>query len=353
MNLRLTVGLLSGIILTTIAGCHHTTHDEDANASIATLVASTEKVIEPVKAEVEQKVVATLTAHPNPVLAADAHSKTERKPYVETEVVRIDTVSTRMVYTIRRRIIEEVDTVSATKVYEIRKKLLKRTISTDTLTEIENQKNTIAFQHNADGSKTETDTAIKSRSSQWKVDLTGTNAPSASLVSSRASKWRVDLSSSPQPASQTPRWKVKLSEQPPQTQAASASVPRWKVNLTPARQPQANQSPNWKVDLAGDKKQQANKPPRWKVDLSEAKGQAHPSVASPSSPKWKVDLTESDAQESPPADTQASRWKVDLRGNQEEPPSQTPHWKVKLTKGNTQQAVDSDNSTATTQKMRP
>jgi hypothetical protein len=91
-------------------------------------------------------------------------SADDDRTYTETEVVQIDTLSTRIVYDIRRRMIEEVDTVGATKTYEIRRKVLRRTVMLDTLTETNDQERKVAYQkgdYKVLDEKIETDTAVE------------------------------------------------------------------------------------------------------------------------------------------------------------------------------------------------
>ncbi len=115
---------------------------------------------------------------------ASAGAQNPDDTYTETEVVRIDTVSTRIVYDVRRRMIEEVDTVGATKTYEIKRTVLKRTVQLDTLTETKDEEQTVAYEK---GDYKKLDEQVESDSIVEVIDYPA-KSPSAQPVKAAADK---------------------------------------------------------------------------------------------------------------------------------------------------------------------
>ncbi len=66
--------------------------------------------------------------------------------YIETEVVQIDTVSSKVAYDVNRRTIEQVDTVGATTTYQVTRKVIKKTIKVDTIVETMDKEENVAYQ---------------------------------------------------------------------------------------------------------------------------------------------------------------------------------------------------------------
>lgn len=153
-------------VLLTIASCDNINREsKDVSTNAATLSADTLETmnlttIDEADDDATDAAIVTEADAVEPTAATDDDGRT----YTETEVVQIDTISTRIVYDIRRRMIEEVDTVGATKTYEIRKKVLRRTVSLDTLTETNDEERTVAYQkgdYEVLDEKVETDTAVE------------------------------------------------------------------------------------------------------------------------------------------------------------------------------------------------
>ncbi|MGB3777540.1 MAG: hypothetical protein WA960_04225 [Tunicatimonas sp.] len=154
-------------VLLTIVSCDNINREsKDVSTNAATLSADTLETMNlttidddaALVVEDEEVVAASAGAEPT------ANRADDDRTYTETEVVQIDTISTRIVYDIRRRMIEEVDTVGATKTYEIRRKVLRRTVSLDTLTETNDEERTVAYQkgdYKVLDEKVETDTAVE------------------------------------------------------------------------------------------------------------------------------------------------------------------------------------------------
>lgn len=143
MKLRSTLGLLSGMALLA-TGCNNIDRDRpDVSTTAATMSTDTLETTELSVIDTEENLLREDTII-NPSEPAVAQEPDET--YTETEIVQVDTVSTRIVYDVRRRTIEEVDTVGATMTYEVRKKVLKRTVMIDTLTETEDEEQTVAYQ---------------------------------------------------------------------------------------------------------------------------------------------------------------------------------------------------------------
>ena len=164
MKTGLKIWLLSGATLGIVASCDNINRDsEDVSARAATLSADSlktmklsevgslgEEQVAPSTADTDEKVALsandTVPSSQSGAAAPDASTNKDDNTFTETEVVQVDTIATRIVYDIKRRTIEQVDTVGATKTYEIRKRVLKRTVMLDTLTETEDQEQTVAFQ---------------------------------------------------------------------------------------------------------------------------------------------------------------------------------------------------------------
>ena len=177
MKVNHNVWLLSSVItLGALVSCNNINRDsEDVSTRAATLSADTletmklsevgslgqeETTAEPIATLVSDTVPGQTSTTPPTATTANQGDDT----YTETEVVQIDTVATRIVYDIKRRTIEQVDTVGATKTYEIKKRVLKRTVMVDTLTETEDQEQTVTFQtgdFKVLNEKVETDSAVK------------------------------------------------------------------------------------------------------------------------------------------------------------------------------------------------
>lgn len=156
-------------VLLATASCDNINREsKDVSTNAATLSADTLETmnlttidddVELIAEDDDANVVAESTAA-EPMAAKPDDDRT----YTETEVVQIDTISTRIVYDIKRRVIEEVDTVGATKTYEIRRKVLRRTVMLDTLTETNDEKRTVAYEkgnYQVLDEKIETDTAVE------------------------------------------------------------------------------------------------------------------------------------------------------------------------------------------------
>lgn len=150
-------------LLLTIVSCDNINRESnDVSTNAATLSADT---LETMNLTTIDDDVALVTEDENAAVAEPAADKADNdRTYTETEVVQIDTISTRIVYDIKRRMIEEVDTVGATKTYEIRRKVLRRTVMLDTLTETNDEKRTVAYEkgnYQVLDEKVETDTAVE------------------------------------------------------------------------------------------------------------------------------------------------------------------------------------------------
>ncbi len=153
-------------VLLTVASCDNINREsKDVSTNAATLSADTLETMNLTTIDEDSDddsnlAVITDAETAEPVADNDDKDRT----YTETEVVQIDTISTRIVYDIRRRMIEEVDTVGATKTYEIRRKVLRRTVMLDTLTETNDEERTVAYQkgdYKVLEEKVETDTAVE------------------------------------------------------------------------------------------------------------------------------------------------------------------------------------------------
>ncbi len=162
MKAQLTSFVTAIAVLLTAASCDNINREsKDVSTNAATLSADTLETMNLTTIDDDAALVAdNEEAVAEPVTASADSSRT----FTETEVVQIDTISTRIVYDIRRRMIEEVDTVGATKTYEIRKKVLRRTVSLDTLTETNDEERKVAYQkgnYQVLDEKVETDTAVE------------------------------------------------------------------------------------------------------------------------------------------------------------------------------------------------
>ncbi len=65
--------------------------------------------------------------------------------YTETEVVKVDTIGSEVVYDVNRRTIEQVDTIGATTIYQVKRTVIKRTVQVDTVTETVDEEQNVAF----------------------------------------------------------------------------------------------------------------------------------------------------------------------------------------------------------------
>ena len=152
-------------LLFTIASCDNINREsKDVSTNAATLSADTLETmdLDPIGGDDAELLVVEETE--TKADAPTASTSDKDRTYTETEVVQIDTISTRIVYDIKRRMIEEVDTVGATKTYEIRRKVLRRTVMLDTLTETNDEERTVAYQkgdYKVLDEKVETDTAVE------------------------------------------------------------------------------------------------------------------------------------------------------------------------------------------------
>lgn len=148
MKSKLILGLLSGATIGLMAGCNNIEREnKDVSTNAATLSADTLETLELTELDADRGATAVVTdTTPTAVSNNPTAEGMNQNGYTETEVVQIDTISTRIVYDVRRRTIEQVDTVGATKTYEIKKRILKRTVMLDTLTETEDREQTVAYQ---------------------------------------------------------------------------------------------------------------------------------------------------------------------------------------------------------------
>ena len=149
-------------VLLTVASCDNINREsKDVSTNAATLSADT---LETMNLTTIDDDAALVVDEEEVVAKPTANQADDDRTFTETEVVQIDTISTRIVYDIKRRMIEEVDTVGATKTYEIRRKVLRRTVSLDTLTETNDEERTVAYQKGdfkVLDEKVETDTAVE------------------------------------------------------------------------------------------------------------------------------------------------------------------------------------------------
>ena len=147
MKSRMTIGLLSGMTLLALGSCNNIERDrKDVGTPAAVSMDGEEMSSEELEATQLTVLDANDQAQEDTVINPNTAVQSPEETFTETEVVRIDTISTRIVYDVRRRTIEEVDTVGATKTYEIKKTVLKRTVMLDTLTQTEDEQQTVAFQ---------------------------------------------------------------------------------------------------------------------------------------------------------------------------------------------------------------
>ena len=164
MKAQLTSYVTMIAMLLTIASCDNINREsKDVSTNAATLSADTLETMNLTTIDEDDDADVAVVQETDTVQSAEASSDGNRT-FTETEVVQIDTVSTRIVYDIRRRMIEEVDTVGATKTYEIRRKVLRRTVSLDTLTETNDEERTVAYQKGdfkVLDEQVETDTAVE------------------------------------------------------------------------------------------------------------------------------------------------------------------------------------------------
>ena len=164
MKTQLTSYVTIIAVLLTIASCDNINREsKDVSTNAATLSADTLETMNLTTIDEDDDADVAVVQEADTAQSAEASSDGDRT-YTETEVVQIDTVSTRIVYDIRRRMIEEVDTVGATKTYEIRRKVLRRTVMLDTLTETKDEERTVAYQkgnYQVLDEKVETDTAVE------------------------------------------------------------------------------------------------------------------------------------------------------------------------------------------------
>lgn len=162
MKLQSTTGLL-GMALLALAGCNNIERENrDVSTTAATLSADTLETMKLSAVTLNQEE----TLQQDTSITSAAVQGEPEETYTETEVVEVDTVSTRTVYDVRRRIVEEVDTVGATTTYEIKRTVLKRTVMLDTLTETQDKKQTVAFEKGNFkklDEKVETDTVVEIR----------------------------------------------------------------------------------------------------------------------------------------------------------------------------------------------
>ncbi|MGB3848393.1 MAG: hypothetical protein WA958_00385 [Tunicatimonas sp.] len=150
-------------LLFAVVSCDNINREsKDVSANAATLSSDT---LQDINLTTIDEDAVLLEEETTAIVAEPTSAKSDDdRTYTETEVVQIDTLSTRIVYDIRRRMIEEVDTVGATKTYEIRRKVLRRTVMLDTLTETNDQERKVAYQkgdYKVLDEKVETDTAVE------------------------------------------------------------------------------------------------------------------------------------------------------------------------------------------------
>ncbi len=76
---------------------------------------------------------------------SQAQASEGNKTYTETEVVKVDTIGSEVVYDINRRTIEQVDTIGATTIYQVKRTVIKRTVQVDTVTETVDEEQNMTF----------------------------------------------------------------------------------------------------------------------------------------------------------------------------------------------------------------
>ena len=162
MKAQLTSYVTTIAVLLGLASCDNINREsKDVSTNAATLSADS---LETMDLTPIDENAALVVDEEEAVAKPTANQADDDRTFTETEVVQIDTISTRIVYDIRRRMIEEVDTVGATKTYEIRRKVLRRTVMLDTLTETNDEERTVAYQKGdfkVLDEKVETDTAVE------------------------------------------------------------------------------------------------------------------------------------------------------------------------------------------------
>jgi hypothetical protein len=162
MKAQLTSYVTVMTLLLGMASCENVNREsKDVSTNAATLSADSLETMSLTPIDEDDNLVAE---GEEVVVEPTVNQTDDDRTYTETEVVQIDTISTRIVYDIRRRMIEEVDTVGATKTYEIRRKVLRRTVMLDTLTETKDEERTVAYQkgnYQVLDEKVETDTAVE------------------------------------------------------------------------------------------------------------------------------------------------------------------------------------------------
>ena len=184
MKVQRTAGVMIGLSMMGAMACNQIEEGKkDVGTAAASMVASAEDMIPLLSEDVQADTVI------NPATSTTAQDADDT--YTETEVVRIDTVSTRIVYDVRRRVIEEVDTIGATKTYEIKRTVLKRTVQLDTLTETKDEEQTVAYEQ-GDFKKldeqVESDSIVKVIDYQSEKQATATAAKSSEAKTDKPSQ---------------------------------------------------------------------------------------------------------------------------------------------------------------------
>lgn len=139
--------LITGISIISLIGCNNIDSKNDNVDSQETVsgIDTVETGMEPVKDSLTAAEMDTIRS-----TASDQSGQTEQSEgdntYTETEVVQVDTVATEIVYDVNRKTIEQVDTVGATKTYKVERKILKKTIEVDTITEIIDKEQDVAYE---------------------------------------------------------------------------------------------------------------------------------------------------------------------------------------------------------------
>ena len=267
MKINHNVWLLSSMIaLGASVGCNNINRDsEDVSTRAATLSADTLETMklsevgslgreETTTQETTALVADTVPGQPSKSTASPATATTNQgdDTYTETEVVQIDTVATRIVYDIKRRTIEQVDPVGASKTYEIKKRVLKRTVMIDTLTETEDQEQTVTFQtgdYKVLDEKVETDSAVeivdyqqeKKEAAQARSQAVPVKTPASSNASQNKDS---QSSSSPSRASQDSSSQSSTRSTTPSASEPSSSSqsPAGQSSSQPSTQPTPSQA---------------------------------------------------------------------------------------------------------------
>ena len=229
MKSRLIIALLSGATVGLMTGCGNIERDsKDVSTNAATISADTLETLELSALDAEREAPAVVADTTPTVVSNNPTAEgMNDNGYTETEVVQIDTISTRIVYDIRRRTIEQVDTVGATKTYEIRKRILKRTVMLDTLTETEDREQTVAFQKGdfkVLDENVETDSAVEIVDyQQAKREAAQARAKAKSSERQNATAQEPESSESPQ---ETSARKPASQEQPSESTTQQPTQPR-------------------------------------------------------------------------------------------------------------------------------